>query len=337
MPADLSNEINNNNCEFTSNTKIKNNDVSNENIYDLVCIGAGPAGLTAGIYAARAGLKVLVLDQGAPGGKLLNTDEIENWPGTVSAKGRDLAKQMEDHAQNCGAIIKWSVVESILFANEAIKVVKTMDEKLYCKSILIATGCKERHLNIPGELELAGMGVSYCAVCDGAFFKDGTIVVVGSGDSAFEEGDYLTRYGKKVYIFLRSERVHADKVFIDRAMNNPKIEVRKNIVVEEINGDLNNGVRSVKLHNVKDDTYEELACDAIFPFIGADPVTEFVNDLSILDDRKYIITDETMATSIPGIYAAGDCRAKVLRQVVTASNDGAIAAQAIAAYIRSHA
>ncbi len=335
MPADLINEINKDSILNMSNNQNPTNLNEYDNVYDLVCIGAGPAGLTAGIYAARAGLKVLVLDQGAPGGKMLNTDEIENWPGTVTIKGRELASSMEEHALKCGAEIKWSVVKSIKNSQDQIKLIETMDELIPCKTIIIASGCKERHLNIPGEEEFSGMGVSYCAVCDGAFFKDGVIVVVGSGDSAFEEGDYLTRYAKKVYLFLRSERVHADKVFIERVENNPKIELRKNIVVEEILGDLSDGVKSVKLHNVKDDTYEELQCDAIFPFIGSDPLTNFVKDLDILDERSYIATDETMATSIPGIFAAGDCRSKILRQVVTASNDGAIAAQAVAAYIRS--
>lgn len=329
MPADLRSEI-----KTPQTIEHITPSVPPSEIYDLVCVGGGPAGLTAAIYAARAGLRVLVLEQGAPGGKLLSTAEIENWPGQISAEGRVLAASMEEHAKAAGAEIRWDVVRDIENAEMSVKTLRTMEGEVFARSLILAGGCRERHLGVEGEERFRGMGVSYCAVCDGAFFKDGVIVVVGSGDSAFEEGDYLTRYARKVYILLRSERVHADRVFLERAAANPKIEVRKNRVVKEIRGSDARGVESVLLHNVEDDSCEELLCDAVFPFIGSDPVTDYAKNLGICDERGYILTDENMACSLPGIFAAGDCRRKNLRQVITASNDGAIAAQAAAAYLR---
>lgn len=242
---------------------------------------------------------------------------------------------MAAHAREVGAEITWAVVEGILDAEAETKEVKCLGTSYFARSILIASGCQERHLGIPGEEEFRGQGVSYCAVCDGAFFQDCEIVVIGSGDSAFEEGDYLTRYGKKVTLLLRSERVHADRVYIERAEANPKMEVFKNRVVEEIIGSPANGVEKIRVHNVEDDSHYELECQAVFPFIGSVPNTKFLSDLSILDKQGFIVAQADMSTSIPGVYAAGDCRQKVLRQVITAGNDGAIAAQSIAAYLRS--
>ncbi len=308
--------------------------VNRDNLYDLVIIGAGPAGLSAGIYAARAGLKTLVLEQGAPGGKMLSTDLIENYPGLTSIKGQELASQMEAHAKAAGCEITWDVVSGIEQADQLVKTVKGLSQSYETLAIILASGCNERHLNIPGEDEFRGMGVSYCAVCDGAFFKDCDIVVVGSGDSAFEEGDYLTRFANKVYIFLRSERVHADRIFLDRAAANPKIEVRKNTIVDEIHGDPKEGVKSVLIRHAVTGETEELSCQAVFPFIGSVPNTAYLKDLPILDAQGYIEVDAQMETQISGIFAAGDCRVKVLRQVITAGNDGAIAAQAVTAFLR---
>ena len=300
-------------------------------MYDLIIIGAGPAGLSACLYASRAGLEVLLLEAGAPGGKLNVSAEIENWPGSKKMAGPELAYQMYEHALLFGGKQEYGEVTNIIDKGEYKEVV-TKDNTFQGKAVLIATGTKERKMGLEQEDELTGRGVSYCAVCDGPFFKDDEVAVIGGGNSALEEAMYLTKFASKVHLIVRRDVFRADKIVQEHVLSNDKIEVhflRKphHLVSKD------NKIDAIGLENSKTGEIEELAVKGIFPFVGLDPITEFVKELNITDENGYIETDETMATKVAGIYAAGDVRKKVLRQVVTATNDGAIAGQVISQYV----
>lgn len=302
---------------------------------DLIIIGAGPAGLSACLYASRAGLEVLMLDGGAPGGKLNVSAEIENWPGQKKKTGPELAYEMYEHALSFGGQQAYGEVTEIIDHGDYKEVV-TADTVYQGKAVLIATGTKERKMNIPLEEELTGHGVSYCAVCDGPFFKDEEVAVIGGGNSALEEAIYLTKFASKVHLIVRRDVFRADKIIQDHVFANDKIEIhflkKPHHLIE------NNGkVAKLALEDSKTGEISELTVAGVFPFVGLDPITDFVKNLDICDEHGYIITDETMKTKIPGIYAAGDVRQKVLRQVVTATNDGAIAGQQIANYLENKA
>ncbi len=300
-----------------------------ERQFDLVVVGGGPAGLSAAIYGSRAGLSVAVLENYAPGGKLVKTAHIENYPGIISAEGTELAMNLLNHATSMGA-------EYI-----ADDVTKIEDKKVFCtsgnvyegKALIFATGTLERKLNIPGEEKNIGRGVSFCAICDGAFFKNKTIVVVGGGNSALEEGIYLTQFASKVIVLVRNE-LRADQNYRDEAYKNEKIEIRKKIIPLEV---LDDGrmVIGLRVKNVLTDEESIIETSAIFPYVGADPVSGYAENLGILDEKGYIITDENMKTKMEGVFAAGDVRKKTIRQVVTAASDGAIAAQSAFHYIKS--
>lgn len=302
---------------------------------DLIIIGAGPAGLSACLYASRAGLEVLMLDAGAPGGKLNVSAEIENWPGQKKKTGPELAYEMYEHALSFGGQQAYGEVTEIIDHGDYKEVV-TADTVYQGKAVLIATGTKERKMNIPLEDKLTGHGVSYCAVCDGPFFKDEEVAVIGGGNSALEEAIYLTKFASKVHLIVRRDVFRADKIIQDHVRANDKIEIhflkKPHHLIE------NNGkVAKLALEDSKTGEISELTIAGVFPFVGLDPITDFVKNLDICDEHGYIITDETMKTKIPGIYAAGDVRQKVLRQVVTATNDGAIAGQQIANYLENKA
>lgn len=302
---------------------------------DLIIIGAGPAGLSGCLYASRAGLEVLMLDAGAPGGKLNVSAEIENWPGQKKKTGPELAYEMYEHALSFGGQQAYGEVTEII-DHDDYKEVVTADTVYQGKAVLIATGTKERKMNIPLEDELTGHGVSYCAVCDGPFFKDEEVAVIGGGNSALEEAIYLTKFASKVHLIVRRDVFRADKIIQDHVRTNDKIEIhflkKPHHLIE------NNGkVAKLALEDSKTGEISELTVAGVFPFVGLDPITDFVKNLDICDEHGYIITDETMKTKIPGIYAAGDVRQKVLRQVVTATNDGAIAGQQIANYLENKA
>ena len=299
-----------------------------ERHFDLVIIGGGPAGLSAAIYGARAGLSVAVIEFWAPGGKLVKTSHIENYPGVASIEGPTLAMNMMEHAMGLGAEYIAAEVLSI----EGKKVVCNDDTTYIGKAIIIATGTVERKLNIPGEEKNTGRGVSYCAICDGAFFKDKVVTVIGGGNSAIEEAIYLTQFASKVNIFVRNE-LRAELSLQEEAMNHEKIEVVKKIVPLEIIDD-GKKVVGIKVKNVLTDEVYDVETSAVFPYVGADPVTSFASDLGICDEKGYILTNEEMETSVEGIFAAGDVRKKTIRQVVTAANDGAIAAQSAFHYIK---
>lgn len=298
-------------------------------MYDLIIIGCGPAGMSAAVYASRSGLNTLLLDGGAPGGKLNLTAEIENYPGYKGIAGPELAYEMFEHATTFGAVYEYGMVTNIEDLGDYKKVI-TEDGSFDTKAVLIATGTKEKKMGIAHEEEMTGRGVSYCAVCDGAFFANEEVAVIGGGNSALEEAMYLTKFASKVHLIVRRDVFRADKIVQDRLHENTKIEVHflkkpKEIIVDK---DANK-VAGIIISDSQSDELSTLNVTGIFPFVGADPVTNFATNLNILDDNGYVITDEFMATPCAGIYAAGDVRSKYLRQVVTATNDGAIAAQAI--------
>lgn len=303
------------------------------NIRDLIIIGAGPAGLTATIYARRANLDVMILESSAPGGKIVKTAEVENWPGQIHTTGPDLAFSMFEHAMSLKVDYQQGNVVNV--EDGEVKVVHTDNgKKYYARAVLIATGTIERKMNVPGEQEFSNKGVSYCAVCDGALFKDKVVTVVGGGNSAVEEAIYLTKFASKVNIIIRRDVFRGDKKVVDRLYENEKINVITKSIPKQVVGD--NKVTGLMITNVDTNEDSVVETDGIFPFIGLDPITEFVKDLNIVDERNYIIANEKMETSVKGIYAAGDVIKKELRQIVTAANDGAVAAQEILKYIEEN-
>lgn len=293
--------------------------------YDFIIIGAGPAGMTAAIYASRAGLKTAMLEGGAPGGKLLKTNEISNWPGIQSEPGSQLAFDMFEHSTSFGAVYEYGMVTEIIDGEK--KQVICADGTVFeAPAVLVATGTKERLMNIPGEERNIGRGISYCAVCDGAFYRNKDIAVIGAGNSALEEAVYLTQFASKVYIIMRRNVFRADKIAVDAATSNPKIEIIQQAVPIEVLDDTTQ-VTGLKISDVITKEERTLNISGIFPYIGAEPVTDFLKPLNVLDEHGYILVNDTMETKVPLLYGAGDVRQKHLRQVVTAVNDGAIAAQ----------
>lgn len=296
-----------------------------ERVCDVIIIGAGPAGMSAAIYASRAGLDTIMLEAGAPGGKLIKTYEISNWPGIISTSGFELANNMFSHSTSFGCEYVYGNVCKI--ENGELKKVICEDGNIYqAKAVIVATGTKERLLSIPGEAENIGRGVSYCAVCDGAFFKDEEVAVIGGGNAALEEALYLTQFASHVTIIMRRDVFRADDIVVKEVMDNEKITVLQNYVPIEIKDD-GEQVTALLVQNTKTKERQELAIKAVFPYIGAIPETSFVEHLGVCDEHGYLLVNDCMETKIPLLYGAGDVNRKVLRQVVTAVNDGAIAAQ----------
>ncbi len=300
-------------------------------IYDVLIIGAGPAGMTAAVYTSRANLSTLMLERGIPGGQMANTEEIENYPGFDHILGPDLSTKMFDHAKKFGAEYAYGDVTEIIDGDE-FKTVKAGSKEYKARAIILTTGAEYKKMGIPGESELGGRGVSYCAVCDGAFFKGKELVVVGGGDSAVEEGVYLTRFADKVTIVHRRDELRAQKILQDRAFANEKIDFIWSHTVKEIH-DKDGKVGGVTLVSTKDDAETEFKAEGVFIYIGLLPLTKPFASLGILNELGYIETNEHMETSVPGIFAAGDVRDKTLRQVVTATGDGSVAAQSVQHYI----
>ncbi len=294
--------------------------------YDVIILGAGPAGMTAAVYASRAGLKTAMLEKAAPGGKMIKTYEIQNWPGIKEIGGADLAYQMFEHSTHFGAEYLYGDVTAISEENGE-KVVQCADGTCYrAAALIIATGTQERLLNIPGEKEYTGKGVSYCAVCDGSFFKGEPVTVIGGGNSALEESLYLTQFASRVYIVIRRDVFRAEPIIQKQIEENPKIHLIKKHIPKEILAE-EGRVSAIVLEEVETHQTMTLETKAVFPYIGAVPCTQFVKTLPILDASGYVIVNEQMETAVPGIFGAGDVTVKPLRQVVTAANDGAIAAQ----------
>lgn len=306
-------------------------------IYDLVIIGAGPAGLAAGLYGARARLSTLIIEKDKTGGQIVTTDEIANYPGAEKdSSGPSLIARMLEQAEEFGAEkVKDDVVDMDLEGK--IKVIKGAKEEYQAKTVIIATGANPRKLGAPGEKELTGKGVSYCATCDAAFFEDMEVFVIGGGDSAVEEAMYLTKFASKVTIVHRRDELRAAKSIQEKAFANPKIAFKWNTTVEELKGD---GIlESVVFKDTKTgaleqyDADEEFGTFGLFVFTGFIPTTEILKGKVALNDAGYVIGNELMETNVPGVFVAGDCRVKELRQVVTATADGAIAAVMAEKYI----
>ena len=296
--------------------------------YEIIIIGAGPAGLTAALYASRAGMKVAIIEKSAPGGKLVKTHQIQNYPGIVSIGGADLAYQMYEHATVFGAEYLYGDVVEVVDEKDYKRVICEDGTEYTSKAIIVATGTVERMLKIPHEEEMIGRGVSYCAVCDGAFFKDKVVTVVGGGNAALEEALYLTQFVKKLYIVIRRDVFRAEEKIQKDIEKEPKIEVITKHIPKEIVVS-NNEVGGLWIENVETHERKLLETAGIFPYIGSDPAIGFLKNLPIDADNGYLLVDENMETNIKGIYACGDIRKKQLRQVVTAVSDGAIAAQHI--------
>lgn len=304
-------------------------------MYDTIIIGAGPAGMTAALYAARSNLKVALLERGIPGGQMNNTADIENYPGYANISGPELAEKMFEPLENLGVEHLFGLVKKIEDRGD-FKEIVTEDERFEAKTVIIASGANHRHLGVPGEEDYNSRGVSYCAVCDGAFFRDEDLLVVGGGDSAVEEAIFLTRFAKSVTIVHRRDELRAQKVLQDRAFANEKIRFVWDSVVESIHGD-ERKVTGVTFKNVKTGETSQADFGGIFIYVGLDPVSEFAADLGITDEAGWILTDHQMKTSVAGIYAVGDVRQKDLRQITTAVGDGAIASQEAYKYLTEQA
>jgi thioredoxin reductase (NADPH) len=294
-------------------------------IWDVLIIGGGPAGLAAALYSARAMRSTLVLEREMPGGQIATTSEVEDYPGIELTTGPELSLLMMQHAQKFGAEVSiGDEVVEVDFAKSP-KEVRISDGRIIRgRAVIIATGAAPRTLGVPGEDALRGQGVSYCAVCDGPFFRDRHVAVVGGGDAAFDEGLYLTKYASKVTIIHRRDEFRAQRLLVDRARNNPKVEFLTSTIVEAVNGD--GAVQSVTVRNLKTDDVYDLPLGGLFVYVGNIPNTGMFGDGIEVDENGFIKVDETMATGCPGVYVAGDVRKNPLKQVVTAAADGSIAA-----------
>lgn len=301
--------------------------------FDVIILGGGPAGLSAAIYAARGACTVAVIDKSMLGGQPTNYLELENYPGFDMIDGFDLMEKFEQHADKFG-VEKFPMqeIESVDLVSP-IKTIKTKEAEFSAKTVIIATGAQAKKLEIPGEKEFIGRGVSYCAVCDGAFYKDKTVAVVGGGNAAVEEAMYLTKFANKVYIIHRRDSLRAEKIVQERAFKNEKIEFIWDTIPKEILGE--NTVNTFVLENVKTKKVFELETDGVFPYIGFSPNTDDFNGQLKQDETGFIITDDTLQTSAEGVFAVGDVRNTPLRQVVTAAADGAVGAVYAVKYLET--
>lgn len=299
--------------------------------YDVVIMGGGPAGLSAAIYAARGSAKTAVIDTSMFGGQPSNYLELENYPALGKIGGYDMMEKFEEHADMFN-IEKFPMqeIEKIDLLPDT-KIIETKEFVFEAQTVIIATGAQAKKLGIKGEKEFAGRGVSYCAVCDGAFYRDKTVAVVGGGNAAVEEGCYLTKFAKKVYIIHRRDSLRADKIVQERAFKNDKVEFVYDTVPVEING--TDCVESFVVKNVKTNETSELKVDGVFPYIGFAPNVDYISAQVKQDEAGFIVTDEFMQTSIKGVYAIGDVRTTPLRQVITAAADGAIAGFSATKYL----
>ena len=292
--------------------------------YDIVIIGAGPAGLAAGLYAARARRKTLLIEKNITGGQIALTAAIENYPGIVDINGFDLGQAMQQQAETYGMETAYAAVEAIEPQEDKRHLIRTNEGDYLAKALIITSGADYNRLNVPGEERLTGRGVSYCATCDAAFFKDMEVAVVGGGDAAMDEGLFVARYASRVYIIHRRDQLRASAVLQERAFANPKLSFIWNTVVEEIRGE--EAVESLRLRNVVTGEESDLTVAAVFIFIGQTPNTSFLDGLVEMDGGKHVIVNAWMETSTPGVFAAGDVRNDSARQVISAAGDGATAA-----------
>lgn len=302
--------------------------------YDVIVVGAGPAGMTAAMYAGRSMLRTVVLERGISGGELLNTDIVEDYPGFEHIEGWDLAQKFESHAKKFGAEFIQETVLTLEKLPDGLFRATTESGATYrAPAAIVTSGGTPIKLGVPGELEYAGKGVSYCAICDGAFFKGHTIAVVGGGDAAVEESDFLTRYAEKVYLIHRREELRASKILQKRLFENPKIQVIWNNVVERIDADTAGLVNNVVMRDVNTHEISSLSATGVFVFVGFRPNTGIIEGHVDHDEMGYLRTDMNMETSIRGLFAAGDVRAQLTRQVTTAAGDATTAAIAVEKYL----
>ncbi|MBR1424607.1 thioredoxin-disulfide reductase [bacterium] len=299
--------------------------------FDTVILGGGPAGFSAGMYAARGAISTAIIDINMLGGQPSNYLELENYPGMKKIGGFDLMEKFEEHADMFG-VQKFPMqeIETVDLVSVP-KIIKTKEAEFKAKTVIIATGAKSMKLGVKGEDEFIGRGVSYCAVCDGAFYQDKVVAVVGGGNSAVEEAMYLTKFASKVYLIHRRNELRADKIIQERAFKNEKLEFIWDSVVEEIRG--TELVNSVAIRNVKTGMQSEIAVNGVFPYIGITPNVDYINGQIEQDSKGFIVTDETMKTSVDGVYAVGDVRNTPLRQVITAAADGAVGAVYAVKYV----
>lgn len=304
-------------------------------IFDIVIIGGGPAGLTAGLYASRARLKCLLIEKGLIGGQVATTELIENYPGFEQGiTGMDLSSKMEEQAKKFGLETVQTYVESISVKDKIKKITLEGGKEYETKSIILGTGAKPTRLGVKGEGKFRGKGVSYCATCDGAFFKGETVAVVGGGNSGVEEAVFLTKFAEKVYVIHRRDKLRADKIAQERAFSNNRVEFKWDTVIEEITGD--SEVKALHLKNVKTQENSVLNVTGLFIYIGYNPNTGFIKDLVKLDENNYIIADFDMATSVPGIFAAGDVVSGSVKQISVAVGQGTTAAISAGKYIEEN-
>lgn len=300
--------------------------------FDLIIIGAGPAGLAAGIYGGRALLKTLILEKSNIGGRIFTTEEIVNYPSIPETTGPELSEMMRKHAEAFGVEIRTQAVKSVDFSGRE-KIIETRKITYHATAVIIATGTHARVLGVPGEVEFTGRGVSYCATCDAEFYKGDTVVVIGCGDQAVEESEFISKFADRVEIISRhtDNTMSCNAVAEQRARQNPKININFSTTIDEVVGEEN--VEGVVLKDVVTGEKREMDCQGVFFFTGMDPNTDFLKGQVPMDDRGWIHTGDDMATEVPGVYAAGDVRAKFLRQVSTAVGDGAAAATSAEKYI----
>ncbi len=309
--------------------------MSTRNTYDVVIVGAGPAGMCAALYTGRSMLKTAVLERGVPGGELLNTEKLDDWIGEKSILGWELARKFEEHSREFGAEYITTNVHKVRRLDDGTFETVTDNGEIYrSPAVIVTAGGTPVKLGIPGEQEFAGKGVSYCAICDGAFFRNQTIAVVGGGDAAVEEADFLTRYAAKVYVVHRRDSFRASKILQERLFANPKIEVVWNSVAEEVLGDEQGLMKGLVIRNVDTNVTSTLDATGCFVFIGFRPNTGIIDGHFTHDEMGYVKTDEAMMTSIPGLFAAGDVRSQLTRQVTTACGDATTAAIAADKYIK---
>lgn len=308
--------------------------MSEKELYDMIIIGGGPGGLSAGIYCMRASLKTVLLEKGIPGGQMTLSDEVENYPGLGTIGGSELAMKMAEHAREYGLEIVSREVTALVPGENFHEVRLANGDVLRGHAVVLATGGHPRMLDIPGEKECYGKGVSYCAVCDGFFFRDKTVVVVGGGDSATEEGLYLAKLARKVYLIHRRDELRAERLLQKRVFAEKKIEILWNKIVTEISSN-DSGVNQVLLEDTRSGEKSRLDTDGVFIFIGYDPNSELVPEQMEQSGDGYVITNEKCETNIPGIYVVGDLREKFARQIVIATGEGCIAALAATHYVEN--
>jgi thioredoxin reductase (NADPH) len=304
------------------------------NVYEVIIIGGGPAGLTAGLYTTRSRLRTLLIESALFGGQMTTTDVIENYPGFPQGiTGDELSRLMEEQAKRFGLETVCRDTIEVLLEGD-MKVVKTHEKTYRCEALILCVGTEYRKLGVPGEKEFTGRGVSFCSTCDGAFFQDRKIVVVGGGDSALTEALFLTRFASELTIVHRRDALRATKIYQERATAHPKIKFLWNSVVQEIKGD--QIVQSIVVKNVRTGEAKEIEVEGVFVFVGISPKTQFLKGLIDMDEGGYILSNPNCETSVKGIFAAGDCRKQLLRQIATAVGDGATAAFAAEKYLESN-